>query len=372
MARPRKVRSHIQIPYVHESYGAIVYRPYIPPDKRAGLEVGGNGLLKHSIRLGTPDDDPDDIYRAYLGARESLRLQIASARNTLGWIVEQYLQSRQFIELAPTTQKRAHQLNRILEHPLRINGHDSTLAALHITNLTQPLLHQIADKRLGQYQRAGRKGVVQVNRETTFLSTALGWACNYIPDIGVTVNPLRGYKKIPETPADRYVSDGEYRLVYEAAASIRPWLQPLMEMTYLMATRGVETLDIRLGDCTEEGIRTRRRKGSRSNLILWSERLRAAYHAALALHEPARQTVRDPWLFCRRNGEAITRGAVHTAMQKLKEKMEAEGQEESFFNLHALKAKGVSDSDDKKIAGHKTESMRQRYDRAMPVNKPVK
>ncbi|QTR47503.1 hypothetical protein J9253_06090 [Thiothrix litoralis] len=373
MPRPRQLRATLQYPpYVSVSYGVVVFRPYVPAEKRAGLDVGKNGLLKHSIRLGTPLDDQDAIYRAYLAARESLRLQMTSARNTLGWLTEQYLASRQFRDLAISTQKRAFQLSRILEHPLKINGTPSTLAMLHITNLSQPLLHQIADKRLSDYQRNGKKGVVQVNRETTFLSGALSWACNYIPDIGITTNPLRGFSGIPETPITRYITDDEYQIAYDHAASIRPWLQPLMELTYLLALRGIETLTIRLSDCTEEGIRTHRRKGSRDNIIRWSQRLRQAHQAALVLHQPDKQTVRDPYLICYRNGEAVSRGAAHIAMRELKAKLDAAEQGETFFNLHALKAKGVSDSKDKHIAGHRSEAMRNRYDRKLPTTDPAK
>jgi len=301
MPRPRKIRTQYHIPYVHDSYGRIVYRPYYPLDKREGLETDKNGFLKKPIVLGNRGDDPDDIYRAYVSARESLRLQQASARNTLGWIIDQYFQSRQYRSLATNSQRRAQNLAAILQHPLKINGAQSTLAALHVRQLSQPLLHQIADKRLDQYQNRGLKGVVQVNRETTFLSTAISWACNYIPDIGISTNPLRGYKKYKEEADERYVTDEEYQLEYDLLPEIRPYLQPLFELTYLLATRGAETLDIKLSDCTEAGIRTHRLKNSRDNTIEWSQRLRAAYEAALALHHKHKQTLKDPFLICQPN-----------------------------------------------------------------------
>lgn len=301
-----------------------------------------------------------------------MRLQSAHARNTLGWIVERYMESREFITLSPKSQKNADILKRILQHPLKINGEDSTLAALQVRTLDQPLLHQIAAKRLDDYQARERKGVVMVNRETTFLSTAITWAINFIPDLGIKANPLSRFKKYKETPISRYVTDAEYQTQLEIAATIRPWLPALFELTYLLATRGCETLDIRLSDITEEGIKTRRTKGSRSNIITWSERLREAVRAAKALHQTDKQTVRDPYLICKRNGEAITTEGVNTYMQTLKQKMEATELGEIYWNLHLIKAKGISDSDSKHIAGHKTEAMRNRYDRNIPSHTPSK
>ncbi len=372
MARPRKIRTRYHIPYVHVAHGRVTYRPWIPPDQRDGLTIGTGGFLSPPVLLGKDGDDPDTIYSAYVAARTALKSQHTAARNTIGWIVDQYMASRQFRDLSPESQRRAYQLSRITEHTLKINGIASTLAHLHIHNLSQPLMHQIADKRLDNYQNAGRKGVVQVNREVTFLSTALSWACNYITDLGVTTNPLRGFKKLKEQGSDRYVTEAEYRLQYDAAFSIRAWLPPLLELTYLTATRGIETLDIRLSDCTEEGIRIYRRKGSRDNLIRWSERLRAAYESALALHDKSAQKTTDPHLLCQRNGEALARATAHAAMQQLKQALAASHPDHKFWNLHALKARGVSDSKDKTIAGHVTEAMRNRYDRSLPAHDPVR
>lgn len=367
MARPRKIKTRFNIPYVHISHGRVLYRPWFPLNKRDGITCDKAGFLKPPIAIGDESSDPDDVYRAYLAARDSLKLQRASTRNTLGWIAEQYMQSRQFRELAPESQRRNMQLVKILDQPLKINGMQSTLAALHIKNLSQPLMHQIADKRLDQYQNTGRKGVVQVNREVTFISTALSWACNYIPDLGVTTNPLRGYKRYKEQANDHYVSDTDYAIAYTAAKDVRPWLQPLMELTYLTASRGVEALDIKISDCTERGIIVNRRKGSRSNIIGWTERLQKAYEHAKSLHIAHAQTITDPHLICRRNGEKLARSTAHDAMQILKERLAITHPDFKFFNLHRLKAKGVSDSDNKMIAGHVTEAMRNRYDLTLPI-----
>jgi hypothetical protein len=49
-------------------------------------------------------------------------------------------------------------------------------------------------------------------------------------------------------------------------------------------------------------------------------------------------------------------------MARLRKKMDEAGVDHKFWTLHDLKKKGVSDAEDKKIGGHKTEKMRERYD----------
>ena len=372
MTRKRKISTEYPIKYVHESNGRIVFRPYLSIRMREDLPTDKNGFLKPPIALGKVGDDPDEIYRAYLSAKESIDKQQGMKRNTIGWIIQEYMESRLFRELDVSSQKRAQNLRRIIDHPIRINGKNATLSDLHITNLSKPIMHKIAEKRLSDYQAAGKKGVVQVNRETTFISTAISWATNYMPEVGVSINPLRGYKKLKETACGRYVTDEEYAQQYELAGQIRPYLQPMIELTYLLATRGVETLDIRLSDCTSEGIRTYRRKGSKDNIIEWSDRLRNAYDVALALHKNYVITLHDPHLLCKPDGSALAKSTINAAFQELKRKMEQQGLQNAYWSLHMVKAKGISDSQDKHIAGHVTEAMRQRYDRKVPIRKPAK
>lgn len=58
-------------------------------------------------------------------------------------------------------------------------------------------------------------------------------------------------------------------------------------------------------------------------------------------------------------------------MARLKKRMRAEGLGDVFWTLHRLKAKGVSDADNDKIAGHRTEAMRNRYNVKIERFKPA-
>ncbi len=108
--------------------------------------------------------------------------------------------STQYKKITPSSQKRHKNLKKILDHPIKINGQDKTLSDLHIKDVNKPLFQGLAEKRFRDYQTKGRKGNVQVNREITFLSGAIKWGINFIPDIGITQHPLSKFIKLKEVP----------------------------------------------------------------------------------------------------------------------------------------------------------------------------
>ena len=62
-----------------------------------------------------------------------------------------------------------------------------------------------------------------------------------------------------------------------------------------------------------------------------------------------------------RYGSPVTRDAVSKAWQKLKKEMEKRGLSKTYFITHDLKRKGISDAEDDKIAGHKSDHIRAKY-----------
>lgn len=355
--------------YVKQANGRIVYRPYLPADQRQYHPTDKYGYLKPPVLLGRVGDDPDTILRAYLAAKSSLSKNEAHQKHTLGWIMQHYLAAKQ---QTSNSSKRDDNLRRILDHPLEINGKPAKLAQLHLKHLTKPLMQAIAQKRLADYIAADKKGASQVNKEVSLISASITWALNYVPDLGINQHPLSRLKKIPEPVNDRYVTDAEYATQLEWAAQIVDWLPVAFELTYLLASRGVETLDIRLSDLTAEGINVDRRKGSRDNTILWTDRLRAAVDSARQLHTTRDIRTADPYLIPNRTGGQLKRSTLSSHQSDLKIKMRAAGLGGVYWTMQQLKAKGVSDSDDKTVAGHKTEAMRQRYDKKRQQNKAVR
>ncbi len=361
--------------YVREVNGRIVYRPRVKVQDRTWIDTDKSGFLKPPIRLGSVKDPEHVILSTYLAAKSSIESKIGAERHTLKWIVQEYKQSKQFKSLAEGSQKRAVSLENILELDMLVDGKSCTLGDVPIAGITMPVTRRLAEKRLEDYQTRGFKGNAAVNREITFLSTATKWAMNYIDRLGVSENPFR-IIKFEEHADTRYVKDDEYAIQKEIAGGMADYLPVLFEITYLVASRGVETLDLRLSDIEPDretgGIYIARRKGSKSNFIEWSDRLYEAYQAARKLHQKHKVATIDAPLIVSSRGKTLTRSGLDTAMQRLKQKMKDKGLEHVFWTLHRLKAKGISDAEDDRIAGHKSEQMRERYKVKIERRKPAR
>lgn len=135
--------------------------------------------------------------------------------------------------------------------------------------------------------------------------------------------------------------------------------------------RNPDAIDqLRIGD---DGITVVRSKNSKTNLVEWSPRLSDVHQAALNLRVTRKLiSLGDDWLVPGPRGGQLSEATLQAAMQRLKRLMESKGMEGIYWTLHELKHKGITDAEDKNIAGHKSESMKQKYDHSRPRNKSVK
>lgn len=160
---------------------------------------------------------------------------------------------------------------------------------------------------------------------------------------------------------------------------ISNYLPIVIELTYLFAARGIEVtdLEIRHTQKTDEDgnsvVQIARRKGSNTTYIQRNERVDAAISAAMALHK--KRKISGKFLVPGVRGPKLLKSTLDEAMQRLKAVMtekrceshwtRSNGQEDHsspfYWTLQNLKRKGISDSENKRIGGHKTEAMRQRY-----------
>jgi integrase len=361
--------------YCTLSNGRIVYRPRIAPEHRHIIPTDRHGYLRPPVRLGKPGDPEREIIAAYLTAKNQIEQQIAATHHTLAWVVNQYTRSSKFKGLAPCSQRRAQVFLRILDHPATIDGEQKTLGDIPARSITRPMVRRLADQRLKQYQSNGKKGVVIVNREITTLASAIKWAKDHIDRLGIVENPF-GIEKYSEQPNTRYVTDEEYHIQRDIAAGVADYLPVVFELAYLLAGRSVEMLDIKLSDIDTDretgGIHVTRRKGSESNIIEWSDRLYQAYQDARELHARHKIAAIDAPLLINQQGQALRIETLRTAMSRLKKKMAKESLSDVYWSLHKLKSKGVSDAQDDRIAGHKSESMRNRYRVKTARRKPAR
>ena len=345
----------------------IVYRPRIAKKDRHLFETDKNGFIK-PIRLGVIGDDDAKIHRAYLAAHDAL-WQSVKPCNTLYWISNKYQDSRKFKELSKAGQSNYLLAARILDHEIKLDGVPSPLGDLHISFLEKPIVTAIMEKRLVAKKEKGLKGEAIINREAAYLSSMLTWATNNITDLGVKQNPLIGLRKFSQGKNERYVTDAEYATQLDAVKD-HPYLLEFFEIAYLCACRTVEVRDLNLSSIAVEGLLINRRKGSSDNTIEWSDRLRLAVDSIKQKRVTPKITrLREEQpLFTNREGERITQTAINSAMQTLKKKMSSD----KFWTLHMLKHKGVTDSENKHIAGHKDKKMIELYNHERPTSKPVK
>ncbi len=354
----------IKIKYVTRVNGRWVYRPRIPAADRGEIRTDKNGFLAPPIRLGSVNDHDDDIIDAYRAAKSRLQARADLKKHTLRAIVALYRASNVFKRLAIGSQRRSDALMPVLEHKIRIDGRPATLGDLALRHITRPMVRRLADKRLDNYRAKGREGSAIVNREISFLSAATKWAMEHIDNLGAPENPFK-IEKHTEPKNTRYVTDDEYAIQHREAAAIADYLPIVHELAYLLACRGDEVLKIKLSDVDTDpitgGITVARAKGSKTNIINWSERLHAAYVAARQRHAAHTVASIDAPLIINTKGQRLTKSGLDSAMQRLKNRMKEKGLEHVFFSLHRLKSKGISDAENDKIGGHKSEAMRNRY-----------
>ncbi|MBU0730404.1 MAG: hypothetical protein KKA70_11745 [Proteobacteria bacterium] len=330
MGRKRKKEFEKLPPYVYLAKGRYIWRPY------------EDGKLGKEIRLCNEKASFAEIWSAY----ETITGQ---ERNTLRWLLNEYTISDQYGKLASSTRKvMEYQKNIICSTQLRDGRNFGTLP---LKLISPGLIRKYLDKR-------AKTAPIMGNREIALISMAWSWARER--DI-CGENPCLGVRKIQETPRDRYVTDDEYKLVYKLAIKTAPPYIPIgMEIAFLCRARLGEILDLQDTNLLEDGLLLQRSKKSKTQIITWSPRLKAAIKAAQKLKGVSWRK----YILHNKHGLRIKEHAFKSAWQRLIHRCLEKGLEERF-TFHDLKAKGVSDFEgDKQLAsGHKTAAMVEVYDR---------
>lgn len=360
-------------PCVYENNGSVIYRPRIPQKLRDMINTTKAGFLSPPVVLGRATDPVPTIMRRYLEAAESIASAGERDRGTVQWLADKYFASREFTRLRQTTQQDyLVKLCKFLVFPTKIKGASNKpllVGEWPLESITQPKLRNLPDEMLSDYEAKGMSGRSTVNGQFRVFSTVIKYGLQHFETLGLPSNPCIGVRLHKENQRNRYVTDHEFELQWNVAlrdgADYLPWL---FELAYLLASRSVEIGDLLKTSATDGGIIVERRKGSKTNIISWSPRLKIAYECALELSE--KRDKKSPYLLTSANGEKLCHSTLQSAMARLKKKMTAAGLGETFWTLHDLKRKGISDSKDKNIGGHKTVEMQQRYNTKIEVFEP--
>lgn len=289
-----------------------------------------------AIRLCGLDAKQSEVWRAY-------ELAVADSENRANTesLIRRFIASPDFADLAPTTQADYLKYSRkIISVFGKVNPND--IEPKHI--------RKYMDKR-------GTKSKVQANREKAFFSRMFRWSLErgYVKH-----NPCQGVRQFKEKPRDRYVTDEEYRVLYDHAC---PVVRATMEISYLCGARQQDVLSLQRHQLLEEGIFIQQGKTGKKQIKLWSTALRRAItecneafgsNSLFVIHQA--------------NGSPFSRDGFNSRWRKARERARAATGMDLDFTFHDLKAKSISDyegsSREKQIfSGHKTEAQVASYDR---------
>ena len=317
MGRPRKKAFQKLPKYVYVNRGRFVFIDRI------------DGVQQKAVILGKTDMSIPEVWSSY----ENITVR---TNNTLQYIVDKYTASREFDELKSKYHIQ-QAFNRILTSPVG----SRTFGQIPFQSITTGTIRKYLD------YRNNKSG----NREVAYLSSAWSWC--YERDIVTIHNPCKGVRRIKEESRKRYITDFEYKAIYDNSSK---YLQVAMELAYLCRMRVSEALDTRFKDVEPDGLNTRRVKGSNDALTLWTPRLKSVVEMGLegSLKVPDMPIVNN------NKGSPVTYSALRSAWVRAIKKSGVKG-----CTFHDLKAKGVSDfeGDKKSASGHKTEAMVAIYDR---------
>lgn len=337
-----------------------------------------------------PNGKPVRKYVATAEARTSDLHRIAEERSgvdraTLSWLLDEFAKSAQYAELAPGTRKHYNTCARIAKTFATKAG--PPLGDLHVSKLSAPAVQRIVDKI------AADGTPTKANALLRYLRRVFRWGVNR----GLCgSNPAKGVEQAKERRAGRMPSPETMAAVRDFAkargalkahteGSVAPYLWICVELAYLLRLRPAELLMLNDACATAEGVLARRLKGSRTNLVAWSPRLRAVWDAALELRKrstPKGAIVQlDPAkrpLIVAQGGGKLSIDGLGTAWQRMIHAAIDAGviTAEQRFGLHGLKHRGITDTtgnraEKQDASGHKSAAMLDVYDHAIPVVKPA-
>ncbi|EPC5388233.1 tyrosine-type recombinase/integrase [Serratia proteamaculans] len=300
--------------------------------------------LGGTIRLCGFDSTPAQVWAAY----EEL-INDQQKKNDFSYLVQQFFQSADFMELAMETQKDYR------KYSVKVLGVFGTMPP---DAIKPEHIRKYMDKR-------GLNSRTQANREKAFTSRVFRWGF----ERGlVKGNPCKGVKQFKEKSRTRYITNKEYDALFSVAP---PIVRVAMEIAYLCCARQADILTMRKSQLGEEGILIQQSKTGVAQIKAWGKRLEAAISEAKAL--PLKYGMSSIYVIHQPSGSKYSRDGFNSRWMKAKQDAKDKFPELDFdFTFHDLKAKGVSDLegnlyDKQAISGHKNVEQTAKYDRKIAI-----
>jgi len=225
-------------------------------------------------------------------------------------------------------------------------------------------IDQIRPRDIAEYvRRRGETSEVRANREKAVFSTIFNHARTW----GYTdaMNPCIGVKGFKEVPRDRYVSDEEYKAVWEVA---HPTVQDAMDLALCTGQRPADVLKILVTDIVEGKLFIKQGKTGKKLRISIEGELATIIDRIMAKPRDKvnKALLQDP------DGQQLTYTAMRSRFDKAREVSGVN------FQFRDLRAKAATDTEDlahaQSLLGHKNRTTTEIYtrDRKGDLVKPLK
>lgn len=190
----------------------------------------------------------------------------------------------------------------------------------------------VTTQHIYQYMDARSAAPTAARHEVTLLHhvfvKAIRWGA-------ATKNPAQGIEKPRSKPRDRYVTDEEFRAVWELAI---PSVQVAMDLALLTGLRRGDLLNLTRDSLTNDGLLVKSQKTGKALLFEYTDELNEVLSHAKKLRPqlPGRYLIRT------REGKQYTGSGFAANWQRLMRKAQKNGIEK--FTFHDIRAKTASDS----------------------------
>ena len=299
-----------------------------------------------------------EVLNEYVKIQKGLE---GNPRDTLQAMVDAYLESSDYKALMPATQ----------EHYTRLL---TQATQWEMPRLKAPFgslrLEQINNKTIQSAYDQQEINVAR-NRRFKILKIVFSWGKQRFD--GVERNPVVGLKLMEEKPRDRYITDVEYKTLYDLAS---PTLKLMMEGAYLLRARRHELSKLdRFENIKPDGVLIERSKGSWDGVVQWSPRL-TKWVSDCRKHNTGNVS---RYLIRNESGGKVAKSAHDSTWRRvwamaptsLWDRLPTDDDFGEHFTFHDIKAKGITDHPDKE-GGHKSPKMRVVYDRENRKEAPTK
>lgn len=175
-------------------------------------------------------------------------------------------------------------------------------------------------------------------------------------------NPTRGISRNSIPQRDRYITDDEYMAIREHA---EPWLQAMMDLSYLTGMRVSDILKLHLSDIRPDGLYVQQKKTGKKQVFELTSDLQSVIDFARSIEKPVQSLL----LFSGRAGKPIGYSAVQYQWEKSCKLAKVKD-----AHFHDLRAKSGTDAkrngiDYQALLGHTKRDMSDRYVKSREVDR---